>query len=245
MVKKLIINADDFGLCSGVSYGILKAHKDGILTSTTCMMNMPHIKKYLKLTKKYPDLGLGVHLNITLGPSLTKNSFIDEKGYFKSRDCYHERKPIVNKEELYKEWKAQIELFIAIAGHKPTHLDSHHHVHLLPGNIDVALQLAKEYDLPIRQEDYIQKDYEFVKFSEDFYDKTVSIKTLKKICNYDYDIFEIMCHPAYIDWYLYQNSSYNLKRTQELDLLCSDEIKDLVSSIELINYKQIKQLIKK
>ena len=45
MVKKLIINADDFGLCDGVTFGILKAHQDGILTSTTCMMNMPHIEE--------------------------------------------------------------------------------------------------------------------------------------------------------------------------------------------------------
>lgn len=42
-------------------------------------------------------------------------------------------------------------------GHKPTHLDSHHHVHLLNSNIDVALKLAQEYDLPIRQETYLQK----------------------------------------------------------------------------------------
>lgn len=243
MVKKLIINADDYGLCDSVSLGILTAHREGILTSTTCMMNMPNIEKYLALTEAYPNLGLGVHLNITLGPSLTKNSFIDEKGNFKSRDCYQNKKPIVNKEELYKEWKAQIELFISITGHKPTHLDSHHHVHLLPSNINVALQLAKEYDLPIRQETHIQKDYEFVKFSEDFYNETVTIKTLKSICNYNYDIFEIMCHPAYVDWYLYQNSSYNLKRTEELVLLCSNEAKNLVSHIQLINYKQIKKVI--
>ena len=40
MIKKLIVNADDFGLSEGVCLGILKAHRDGILTSTTCMMNM-------------------------------------------------------------------------------------------------------------------------------------------------------------------------------------------------------------
>lgn len=243
MVKKLIINADDFGLSDGVTYGILKAHNDGVLTSTTCMMNMPHIEKYLELTKDYPNLGLGVHLNITLGPALTKNSFIDENGYFQSRDCYKDRKPIVNKDELYKEWKMQIDKFIDITGQKPSHLDSHHHVHLLPGNIDVALKLAKEYDLPIREENHIQTDYEFVKFSEDFYDETVSLDTIKKICHYEYDIFEIMCHPAFVDWYLYNHSSYHLKRTEELDILCSNEIKEFISAFQLINYKQIKKVI--
>lgn len=51
MIKRLIVNADDYGLSEGVCLGILKAHRDGILTSTTCMMNMENIKKYLEMTK--------------------------------------------------------------------------------------------------------------------------------------------------------------------------------------------------
>ena len=70
MIKRLIVNADDYGLSEGVCLGILKAHRDGILTSTTCMMNMENIEKYLEMTKAYPNLGLGVHLNITVGKPL-------------------------------------------------------------------------------------------------------------------------------------------------------------------------------
>lgn len=79
MIKRLIVNADDYGLSEGVCLGILKAHRDGILTSTTCMMNMENIEKYLEMTKDYPNLGLGVHLNITVGKPLTNVSFVDEK----------------------------------------------------------------------------------------------------------------------------------------------------------------------
>ena len=50
MIKRLIVNADDYGLSEGVCLGILKAHRDGILTSTTCMMNMENIEKYLEMT---------------------------------------------------------------------------------------------------------------------------------------------------------------------------------------------------
>ena len=114
MIKRLIVNADDYGLSEGVCLGILKAHRDGILTSTTCMMNMENIKKYLEMTKDYPNLGLGVHLNITVGKPLTNVSFVDEKGNFKSRDTYTNREAIVSQEELYQEWKAQIEKFIKI-----------------------------------------------------------------------------------------------------------------------------------
>lgn len=242
MVKKFIINADDYGLCEGVSLGILKAHRDGVLTSTTCMMNMPHIKKYLEMAKDYPNLGLGVHLTITAGPALTKNSFTDENGNFQSLNSYQDKKPIVDQSELYNEWKAQIEKFISITGHKPTHLDSHHHVHLLPGNIDVALRLAKEYDLPLRQETYLQTDFEFVRFKEAFYNDTVSLKTLENICHYQDDIFEIMCHPAFVDWYLYTHSSYCLKRPEELDILCSQKVKNLMSEFQLIHYGQLKKI---
>ena len=242
MVKKLIINADDFGLCDGVSLGILTAHKKGILTSTTCMMNMPDIRYHLEIAKNYPDLGLGVHLNITAGPALTANSFSDENGHFFPRNHYPDFIPVVNKDELYNEWKAQIERFIAMTGHMPTHLDSHHHIHLLPDYLPVALKLASEYHLPIRQEQYVQKQYEDVRFAEIFYNDTVSLQTIADICQFKDEIFEMMCHPAFVDKYLYAHSSYHLKRTDELEILCCDEVKDLTSTVELINYSQIKKV---
>ena len=241
MVKKLIINADDFGLCDGVTFGILKAHQDGILTSTTCMMNMPHIEEYLSLASHFPHLGLGVHLVLTIGQPLTMGSFCDENGNFKSRNTYPDRKVIVKQDELYLEWKTQIDKFIQLTNKKPTHLDSHHHVHLLPGNIDIALKLAKEYDLPLRQEYYLQTDYENVIFKEVFYNQTVSLSTLKDICHFSDDVFEMMCHPAFIDPFLYNNSSYNIQRIKELDILCSQEAKDITKNIQLINYGQIKK----
>lgn len=241
MVKKLIINADDFGLCDGVTFGILKAHQDGILTSTTCMMNMPHIEEYLSLASHFPHLGLGVHLVLTIGKPLTRGSFCDEKGNFKSRNMYPGKKVIVKQDELYLEWKTQIDKFIQLTNKKPTHLDSHHHVHLLPGNIDVALKLAKEYDIPLRQECYLQNDFEYVRFSEVFYNQSVSLETINDICHFDDEIFELMCHPAFVDPFLYNHSSYNIQRIKELDILCSQEAKDITKNIQLINYGQIKK----
>ena len=241
MIKRLIVNADDYGLSEGVCLGILKAHRDGILTSTTCMMNMENIEKYLEMTKDYPNLGLGVHLNITVVKPLTNVSFVDEKGNFKSRDTYTNREAIVSQEELYQEWKAQIEKFIKIMGHKPTHLDSHHHVHLLNSNIDVALKLAHEYDLPIRQETYLQKDFEPVYFEELFYNQDATFEMIDTILHKDVKNYELMCHPAMIDWKLYQISSYKLRRAHELDIICSQKAKEMTKKIELINYQDIEK----
>ena len=84
MIKKLIINADDFGMCEGNSLGILLAHEEGLVSSTTVMMNMPYALWALDKAKAYPDLGIGVHLTLTAGKPLLpgKKSYTDEEGNF-------------------------------------------------------------------------------------------------------------------------------------------------------------------
>lgn len=248
MIKKLIINGDDFGLSEGQTLGILKAHRDGILTSTTCLINMPYASQSLEMAKQYPKLGVGLHLALTIGKPVLKTgfSFTDSNGCFKKRDAYDDFVPHPNQEELYQEWKAQIEKFISITGVLPTHLDSHHHVHLLPQCVETAKRLAHEYHLPLRQEKQIDDCYPFARFSEDFYGDGVTLDMLYQIFNYDDDIFEVMCHPAFMDWTIYSQSSYNIQRTKELDLLCHPEIKDYLTQnhIELINYQDIKNMQK-
>ena len=95
--------------------------------------------------------------------------------------------------------------------------------------------------MPLRQEYYLQTDYENVIFKEVFYNQTVSLSTLKDICHFSDEVFEMMCHPAFIDPFLYNNSSYNIQRIKELDILCSQEAKDITKSIQLINYGQVKK----
>ena len=70
MIKKLIMNADDFGMTQGNSIGILMAHAQGILTSTTCMMNMPYAEFALKEAKKFPKLGVAIQFVLTVGRPL-------------------------------------------------------------------------------------------------------------------------------------------------------------------------------
>ena len=90
MIKKLIINADDFGMCEGNSLGILLAHEEGLVSSTTVMMNMPYALWALDKAKAYPDLGIGVHLTLTAGKPLLpgKKSYTDEEGNFLRPSAY-------------------------------------------------------------------------------------------------------------------------------------------------------------
>jgi len=244
MIDKLIINADDFGMSEGTTIGILLAHQKGIVTSTTCMMNMPFTNIALQEAKKYPNLGVGVHLVLTVGKPLIEGfqSFTDKNGNFLRPSDYSDGNPHADLNELYKEWKAQIEKFINITGHKPTHIDSHHHVHLLPWHMKVVEKLAMEYQLPLRQEQQFVNHCEYVACDITFYNKNVDIEYLKKVMEKHNGTLEIMCHPALIDQRLYDMSSYHLLRMKELDILRSQEIKDFIKEhhIELINYSQIK-----
>lgn len=66
-MKNVIINADDFGLSEGINKGIVKAFRDGLLTSTSLMVNMPGFEDAISLIRENPDLSLGIHINIIRG----------------------------------------------------------------------------------------------------------------------------------------------------------------------------------
>ena len=78
MDKRLVINADDFGLCDGVNRAVAQAHTDGVLTSTTLMANMPAAEEAVKIAKEMPSLGVGIHLNLTEGPPVSKDQSVKE-----------------------------------------------------------------------------------------------------------------------------------------------------------------------
>ncbi|MFV0396327.1 MAG: chitin disaccharide deacetylase [Coprobacillaceae bacterium] len=246
MIKRLIVNADDFGIAEGASIGIIHSHTDGILTSTTCMMNMPFAKFALNLAKDYPKLGVGIHLVLTVGRPLVDGakSYTDENGNFTRPSAYPNKHPEnIDLDELYKEWKAQLELFIETAGKKPTHIDSHHHVHLLPELQEVSIRLAKEYDLPMRQTKQITDHYEYIRCADQMYDDKITYDFLVSELSVDDEGVEYMCHPAYIDQRLYDMTSYCLPRMKELELLRSTKIKNFIkdNGIELINYTDLKK----
>src|SRR5512135_1612901 len=155
MTKQLIINADDFGRTRSVSDGILRAHQDGIVTSTTAMMNMIGVTADLSKAKmNAPDLGLGVHLTFTAGRPLLPpewvSSLIDKHGAFLTQAAIIANPAHINIDELKSELKAQINTFKNAMDKMPDHLDAHHFVHILPRLFAAYLDLADEFKLPIR-----------------------------------------------------------------------------------------------
>ena len=155
--KVLIVNADDLGMSDGVNRGILEAHLSGVVTSTTALVNMPTAAAGIALVQKHaPELGLGLHLNLTYGkpvlPAKEVSSLVRTSGAFvgATRGLVSPRR--WRTEHVVAEMTAQLDKFVALTGKLPDHLDSHQLVgSLSPVCRAVMLDLAERYDLPVRR----------------------------------------------------------------------------------------------
>jgi chitin disaccharide deacetylase len=156
MIKKLIVNADDYGHTRGASEGIRQAHLHGIVTSTTVMMNRPPAVEDLKKANDMcPNLGVGVHLILTTGkpllPAKKVSTLIQPDGNFLKRDGFIRNIENISVEQARAEWDAQVSLFVKTTGRQPDHLDSHHHAsYFTPALFEEMLLLAEEIGCPIR-----------------------------------------------------------------------------------------------
>ena len=243
-MTKLIVNADDFGYCESVNYGIVSSHINGIVTSTTIMPNMPGFNHAVKLLEDFETLGCGVHMTLSCNKPLNDNlkTLVDENGRFYRRIDEEVLKNI-DLDELYIEFCTQIDKVIEF-GVKITHLDSHHHVHTIPQFEEVIKAILYRYKLPIRGGFKHNFDYDkVVPCIGDFYNKNVSLdyfsKNLEKINSYE--VCDLMSHPAFIENFLINSTSYAMERAKEHEILTSKEVKYFIkeNDIKLVNYKNI------
>jgi predicted glycoside hydrolase/deacetylase ChbG (UPF0249 family) len=149
VINRLIINADDFGFSRSVTDGIIHAHVAGILTSTTLMATMPDCDRALELAQHHPGLGVGVHLCLTQGtPRSGKlRHLVSGDNEFPRQVWRLVRRIELNRKalnEVKTEWAAQIEYALGRAA-RPTHLDSHKHIHHWPALAPIAADLARQY----------------------------------------------------------------------------------------------------
>ncbi|EEH96606.1 MULTISPECIES: carbohydrate deacetylase [Clostridium] len=261
-MKKVIINADDFGYSSAVNLGIIKSYKEGILTSTTLMANMPGRDEAIMLAKENPDLGVGGHLVLTCGKPLTKGtSLIDGNGDFYSLAEYKKHRNEMCDEEIFQEWSHQID-YLMDHGLQLTHLDSHHHVHSFPENLEVTKRIAEKYHLCFRNVFGLEENIELpnqkkIKGFLDLMnhsairDLTIPFKENRTRCFEeiqtvldqvaDNEITELMVHPAYVDEILYFNSSFNIQRMKEVSILCDSQMKQLFEENQIVtcSYKNV------
>jgi len=239
-VLKLIINADDFGLSEGVNLGIVKAFSEGVVTSTTALAQGAALDHAVQLSKQFPKLEIGLHLALTIGEPILKNvpTLVDSQGRFFKFAVIREAVKGFDFSELEREWEAQIERFLKKFGQLPSHLDSHHHVHIMgeDGINQVISRLKEKYGIPVRASE------QRIRFDDGFYEEAVSVDYFQKFLdqNYQGKIVEVMSHPAFVDGLLRDQSSYCTQREKELEVLTSPALKAFLekSGIDLITYRQ-------
>lgn len=155
---EVIVNADDFGVSPGVNEAVVRAHLSGCLSSASIMVNAPYADEAFELAARHPSLRIGVHLNLTGQgglepvapasdlPLLTGSGGLFRHGFVGLLALSVSRGGKLSS-EAEREMRAQIEKAVA-RGIKPSHLDSHRHIHAIPVLHAAAERLRREYGIP-------------------------------------------------------------------------------------------------
>jgi predicted glycoside hydrolase/deacetylase ChbG (UPF0249 family) len=230
-MRRLIVNADDFGLTAGVSRGILAAHRRGIVTSTT-MVVTGAADGDLVAAARDCGIGLGIHVNFTLGTPLTGGrSLVGADGRF-VRDPRRSA-AAADPRDAAREVDAQVERFLSLVKRPPTHLDSHHHVALHPPVREAFLAAAVRLGVPVRSEHEaaraaaralrLRTPDRFIGGSgPDPYWSPA--RTLAHLRTLPIGVSEFMTHPGYFDDEL-AYSRYGRQRETEMIGLGSPEVR--------------------
>ena len=153
MTARAIINADDFGLAPGVNRGIISGFREGILTSTTMLVNLQHFEGAVSLARANPDLPVGIHLSLLWGKPVSNPSqvptLVERDGCFpRSLSTLASRYFLgrLSSDQVKLELRSQVRRFLD-AGLTPTHVDTHKHVHCLPGLLQSVIEVVGEFGI--------------------------------------------------------------------------------------------------
>jgi predicted glycoside hydrolase/deacetylase ChbG (UPF0249 family) len=218
--KFVIFNADDFGYSRGINRGIVEAHRRGVVTSTSLMVNTPATDDALALARDLPNLSIGLHVNFT-----------NEAQHLVAFES-----PQVAREEL----RRQFEDFMSRRGCLPTHLDSHQHVHRIHTCRTAFEELAAEHGLHLR-------DAAPVTYKGGFYGQweygvsdpsKTTFEALAGILRAEIEsgIYEMCVHPGHVDPDFL--SVYHEDRERELATLTDPRVREILEelSIRLISF---------
>lgn len=230
--KYLIVNADDFGLSQGVSRGVVRAHREGIVTSASLMVRQPAAAEAAGYGREHPELSLGLHFDI--GEWVFRGGAWEPVYLVLSQEDF---------ESIKAEAERQLDLFRRLVGRNPTHIDSHQHAHRA-GPVRRALaEIAAEISVPLRGCD------PRVNYCGDFYGQTskgerlpesISVSRLVKILGeLPGGITELGCHPGLPDDDT--ETTYRGERAEELEVLCDPKVRDALceQDIKLCSFGEV------
>jgi chitin disaccharide deacetylase len=150
-VRRLIVNADDFGLTAGVNRGIVEAHREGIVTSATLMASSQAFDDAVQLARSNPKLSVGCHLVLLDGSPLLDAGQIPSITDRRDRRCFRRNlhgfalrslSGRLEADEIEAEATAQIRK-VQAAGIPVSHIDTHKHTHMFPRALRPLLRAAQ------------------------------------------------------------------------------------------------------
>lgn len=242
-MKTLIINADDLGYDPAVTRGIVKAMREGLVTSATFMVNTPFSAD---AARQAAGLALGLHLNLARHPPLWKGfpkEHLGEDGTF-----VESRVGELSADTVANEVRAQLDELQKLTGRGATHIDVHKHLHRQPRVLDGLIGAAKERNLPVRSVSAQMRaalQTRGVKTNPHFIGDAGSAAywTLERLETelraLPDGVTELMCHPGYKPEKT--RSGYAEQREVELETFLSARAKELISelSIRLANFSAL------
>lgn len=220
MSRRLVLNADDFGYDPAVSRGIVKAMREGLVSSTTMMVNTPHAEDAAALSE---GLSIGLHLNLARWRSLARpgHEFIEADAPTLERDFVHD------------EVLAQLSRLEALVGRPATHVDVHKHLHRHAGVFDGLARAARARGLPVRsiddamraalRERGVSTNDAFIgdAGAHAYWTKERFFEALRTLP--EDGLVELMCHPGYRPSHV--GSGYGAQREVELETFCAAEVR--------------------
>ena len=222
--KYLIVNADDLGLCPGVNRGILRAHREGIVTSASLMVRPAAAAEAVRLACAHPGLSIGLHLDLG-------------EWRFDGQDW----RPVYlvvapdDPRGVAEEVARQLETFRTLTGREPTHLDSHQHVHRTEPVRSVLQGQARRLGVPLRGESPA------IRYRGDFYGQSdkgypcperISADALVQIVReLPMGITELGCHPGEGNDAV---SGYQAEREAECRVLCDPRVRQALADAGVV-----------
>ncbi len=153
-MKQIIFTCDDCGLSRGINYATARLYERGMITAASVITNLPATQHAFEVFARYPDLEVGIHLNLSDGFPLTRppspSSLTRSNGRFHPPllSTLRTYTPTARYMRLFEaEMRAQLDVFTE-AGLRPGHLTTHRHFHASPMLRKVIVNLAQEYEIP-------------------------------------------------------------------------------------------------
>jgi predicted glycoside hydrolase/deacetylase ChbG (UPF0249 family) len=207
--RRLVVNADDFGLSAGVNAGILRAHAEGIVTSASLMVRGAAAAAAAAASAAHPRLGVGLHVDLAEWECVGGEW----------RPAYE----VVDTSDaaaVAAELERQLDAFRALCGREPTHLDSHQHVHREEPVRSILGVRARELRLPLRHHGRVRYCGAFYGQGRGGIPRPEAITATalaRLIAALPEGATELCCHPAAaVDGDL----AYGIERLAELEALC-------------------------